>query len=176
MPTTYILISSNVLSGNTANVTFSSIPATYTDLILLMSIRTERVSDRDQIAIRFNGDTSSIYSATWMGINGTSGNTAYSSRETTFNRGRIGYAVGSTNTANTFANVEMYLPSYLSTTSKQYSGFSAPENNALTGAWLDANASLYNNTSAISSMLIYSANSANLTAGSSFYLYGIKNS
>ena len=36
---TYTLISSNVLASSAATVTFSSIPATYTDLVLRVSAR-----------------------------------------------------------------------------------------------------------------------------------------
>ena len=51
---TYTLISSNVLGSSAASVTFSSIPATYTDLVLRVSARTDA---DDTSLITFNGTT-----------------------------------------------------------------------------------------------------------------------
>ena len=55
MATTYTLISSTVLTSTEASVTFSSIPATYTDLrvVLVSTIQTAA----DYIEITFNGST-----------------------------------------------------------------------------------------------------------------------
>jgi hypothetical protein len=80
----------------------------------------------------------------------------------------------STFTANTFSNWEMYLPNYLSSTSKAVSNFSVSENNATT-SYIDINAGLSNITSAITSVIL-TASGDTFVSGSSFYLYGIKNS
>ena len=47
MPSTYTLISSNVLASSAASVTFSAIPSTYTDLVVRASIRSDATSDAD---------------------------------------------------------------------------------------------------------------------------------
>ena len=55
MPT-YTLISSNVLTTAAASVTFSSIPATFTDLVLRMSAQADGASNAfDNITLTFNG-------------------------------------------------------------------------------------------------------------------------
>ena len=65
MPATYQLIGSNTLTTPTASVTFSSIPQTYTDLVIKMTLRAESPSPAgDRIKVVFNGSSSSIYSAT----------------------------------------------------------------------------------------------------------------
>ena len=62
MANTYTLISSNTLTSSAASVTFSSIPATYTDLVLRISARSDRVSTTDRLRLTFNSDTATNYS------------------------------------------------------------------------------------------------------------------
>jgi len=50
---TYTLISSNVLTSSAASVTFSSIPATYTDLVVRLSARATTTASN--IWVTFNG-------------------------------------------------------------------------------------------------------------------------
>lgn len=65
MASTYTLISSSVLTVTTQSVTFSSIPQTYTDLVLRMSYRiTAAGLFGNNPAIRFNADATSNYSYT----------------------------------------------------------------------------------------------------------------
>ena len=60
-PTMTLIASNTVGSGGVASVTFSSIPATYTDLILKSSSRDTTTSVSAQINIQFNGDTAANY-------------------------------------------------------------------------------------------------------------------
>jgi hypothetical protein len=170
MPSTYSLISSNVLSSSAASVTFSAIPSTYTDLVLRISTRVNYASVDGNILIRFNGDTASNYSYTFIYGNGT---TRVSSRGTSTTR-IIGASAteGSSATSNTFASAELYIPSYLANQNKPVSLDSATENNA-TEAYRAANAGLWRNTAAITSIYL---EGGDFVSGSSFYLYGIKNS
>lgn len=169
MANTYTLISSNVLSTATASVTFSAIPNTYTDLVIKASIRNSS-GGTAATAVTFNGQASG-YSVTRLRANGT---TASSGRTTgaTF----LYYGINdSTYTSNVFNSWEMYLPNYLSTTSKPSSVIQATENNSIADFYIDLDAGLSNITSAITSITI-TANGNTWVAGSSFYLYGIKNS
>jgi len=77
MPATYEPISTQTLGTATATVTFSSIPQTYTDLVLIVnhSVTTGNPS----IHGRFNSDTGSNYSRTRLLGNGS---TAVSTRGT----------------------------------------------------------------------------------------------
>jgi hypothetical protein len=64
MANTYTLISSNVLSSSAASVTFSAIPATFTDLVLKVNARGSDTGNYLSIQLRFNGDTATNYSRT----------------------------------------------------------------------------------------------------------------
>ena len=61
---TYNLISSNVLTTAKASVTFSSIPATYTDLVLRVSARDSSDTPISTLTMTFNSDTATNYSET----------------------------------------------------------------------------------------------------------------
>jgi hypothetical protein len=173
MPSTYTFISSNVLSSSAASVTFSAIPATFTDLTVRLSARGDNTGgSRQDVRITFNSDTSSIYSTTRVYGTGTSALSNSGSAEA--NALILGGSDGADNTADTFSSTEIYVPNYNSTVNKPLSVANVTENNA-TAAITGAHAHLYRNTSAITSLTI-TANTANFVSGSSFYLYGIKNS
>jgi hypothetical protein len=172
MASTYTLISSQVLASSAASVTFSSIPATYTDLVLRMSVRGS--SNNLSTRIRWNSDSSALYSLTdLIGQGSTVLNNTYANN-TEIDTTRTNQA-NNTFTANTFTSIEVYLPSYTSTTSKPSSSISAAENNSATIANIDVMAQLYRGTSAVSSAYVF-ASVGTFDIGSSFYLYGIKNS
>jgi hypothetical protein len=172
MPSTYILVSSNVLSTATASVTFSALPTTFTDLVLRASVRGSDSGNNSPFRLKINADTGNNYSRTRLY---SYDNVAYSQRATNEadNIDTAFFNLGTT-TSNTFSNIEVYVPNYLSTTSKPISGSGVMENNATT-AIVSAHAVLYRNSSAITSLQFFT-NSGNFVAGSSFYLYGIKNS
>jgi hypothetical protein len=171
MATTYTLISSNVLSSSAASVTFSAIPSTYTDLVLRWSARLDTTSS--EVDLRFNSDSATNYSSTRIVGNGA---TASSLRISSANNLRFFESANySTDTANTFNSMEIYIPSYTVSQNKPFSSFVGTETNATT-AYLVAQANLWSNTAAITSIVLDPISSANFVAGSSFYLYGIKNS
>ena len=167
MATTYTLISSNVLSSTAASVTFSSIPATYTDLVIRCSTRGS--TGTGAIRVTFNGDTATNYSDTTLIGNGSA---ASSSSDSSQNEG---YAYNTNNfttyTADTFSNSEFYIPNYLVSANKPSSTFGVQETNA-TAAGMAATALLWRNTAAITSVTLAISTFA---IGSSFYLYGISN-
>jgi hypothetical protein len=175
MPSSRFLISSQTLASSAASVTFSSIPATYTDLVLRISARTNASgSVNDSIEITFNGDTASNYSTR---IVAGSGSAAFSDQYSNNTPSRAWYgATGNSATANTFGSTEVYIPNYLVSQNKQISIFGLNETNA-TAATMAAVASLWRNTAAITSILLDPLDgSATFNSGSSFYLYGLKNS
>lgn len=168
MANTYTLISSNVLSSSAASVTFSAIPSTYTDLVLRCSVRSDAASAQEVIYINPNTLTTNQTSRVLEG-NGANGvgSSATSRIET---RG-----VGANATANTFSSSETYIPNYASASVHPVSSFGVGENNN-TVAVMNVVASLWNSATAISSISITRAIGSNFVSGSSFYLYGIKNS
>ena len=172
MANTYTLISSQVLASSAASVTFSSIPATYTDLVLRVSARNTATASPYSVGIQFNGDTSTSYS--WTNLGGT-GSAAFSSNSGgAVNVAVGGFIPGSDLTANTFSNDEIYIPSYLASQNKPLGTFGVSENNATTN-YYSVLASLWRNNAAITSITAL-ANTGNFVSNSSFYLYGIKNS
>ena len=170
MANTYTLISSNVLSASAASVTFSAIPSTYTDLVIRCSARGD--STATVFRLYFNGDSGTTsYSLTSIRGDGT---TATSGAAVSASTALVGALDLSTYTANTFSSTEIYIPSYTVSQNKQFSSFTVNENNATT-ALIYGLANLFSDTTAISSITIINQ-SANFVSGSSFYLYGIKNS
>ena len=167
MADTYTLISSvTVGAGGAANIEFTSIPATYTDLLVKWSGRGDNGSARDAY-ISFNGTTTGFNYRSLIG----NGATASSSNAS---NGLIGIFDGSVPTANTFSNGEFYIPNYAGSTYKSISGDSATENNGTT-AYAYLTATLSTNTSAITSLKL-TPDSGNFVQYSTAYLYGIKNS
>ena len=169
MANTYTLIaSSTVGSGGTATITFTSIPQTYTDLVLVHSLR-ETTND-STAKVTFNNDTGSNYSLRRLTGNGTtagSGSATYGFLET--------LCCFSTNTANTFGNTSLYIPNYTSSNKKSVSIDIVTENNA-TAAFAYLTAGLWDNTAAITEIDIDAPTSATFVQYSTAYLYGIKNS
>lgn len=168
MPTTMKLIAKNVLSSSASSVTFSDIPGTYTDLVLLSSARTNRNDGTltDGIKIRFNGDTATgNYSERRLY---STGSTVVSNTEVAFG----GYTTVTGTTADTFGNSAAYIPNYAGSTKKSLSVESVTENNA-TAAFILIDAVLWQGTDAITSIALTPDVGTNFVSGSSFYLYGI---
>lgn len=173
MPVTYVNIASSTVGSATSTVTFSSIPSTYTDLVLLGSIRdTEGAANVQNLRIRLNNDSTTLYSFTQLQGNGSAAIVDIATGRTNFLVNQGTNSTGST--ANTFASFELYLPNYLSSTNKPASLFSFTENSA-TQAYINATAQLYRSTSTISRIdILSSAGNNTIAVNSSFYLYGIK--
>ncbi len=172
MPSSRFLIASNTLGSSAASVTFSGIPATYTDLVIRASARTDRATTYDSLRIRPNNNsTSTNYSFTYLYGDGSSSG---SYRVTTSD----GYtywtniaADAASNTSNTFSSIEVYIPNYAGSSKKQISAIGAQEQNG-TSAYMDVTAQLFQDTTAISSLVISAVGS--FVSGSTFWLYGLK--
>lgn len=172
MAITYTLIASNTLGSSAASVTFSSIPNTYTDLVLRASIRSDNVTGNPDGYIRINGSTSTLGSTTVIAGTGAA---AASYRYTTQpNVKLITTLNGSNSTASTFASTEIYIPNYAGTTqNKVISASAAQEGNTASPVYITAHAGLWGASAAITEIAYFPA-SGNLASGSSFFLYGIK--
>jgi hypothetical protein len=179
MANTYSLIASNTLTVASSSVTFSSIPATFTDLVLKASIGPESYYNPsfDQFVrlwIIPNG-SAGVISGTFMRGNGS---TAISARETETGAWQAGiFTETNSNGANNFSSIEAYIPNYAGSTNKVISVNSAQENNTSSGdtSRIGAYAGLRSATSAITQISFLSTY-GDWPIGSSFYLYGIKNS
>ena len=171
MPTfTQIGSAVTVGSGGAASIDFSSIPSTYTDLVLKWSIRSAAASWAN-LSIKLNNSTSS-YTMRYLQGSGSAASsyTATTNPDNLFN----GYNPGTGQTASTFSNGELYLPNYAGSTYKSYSVDNVAETNATT-AYMHLVADLWSSTSAVNQITIYDTNGANLAQYSSAYLYGVSN-
>lgn len=168
MATTYEAIATvTVGSGGAANIEFTSIPGTYTDLIVKISGRNTN-GGATGIYISFNSSTSS-FSNKYLEGNGSTASSGSFARY-------VGTETASTYTANTFNNLEIYIPNYAGSTNKSFSSDTVSENNN-TLAYATFNAGLWSNTAAITSIgFTISPPSQTFAQYSTATLYGIKNS
>lgn len=160
------LIESKTLASAAAFIEFTSIPQTFTDLLVFVSIRTSNtnVPYNNQL-ILFNGSSANFSARRMFGggnndiFNGTSTN-------------NVGLIPSNTATSNTFGNVSIYIANYTSNSNKSYYVESAMENNA-TFSYTELIGGLWSNSAAINSLRITGEISSDIMAGSTVSLYGI---
>lgn len=170
MPTTYTLISSNVLTSSAASVTFLSIPATYTDLVVRWSVRGD--SATNYFNFNLNGETGSTTTYSRIALRGDGSAVSNDLQANDGNEIVFGSRNLSTYTASTFSNGEIYIPSYTASQNKPFGISTVVENNATAATYINTQAGLWRNTSAINQIVF---TGTNFVSGSSFYLYGISN-
>lgn len=170
MANTYILLASNTLTSTTDTITFSSIPNTYTDLVLRTSIRNTTSGTYGGLLLRFNSDSGTNYSTTNLYADGTSAFSDQLGPSATY-LNLVTQFTGTT--ASTFTSNEVYIPNYTSTSSKSVAITNVTENNSASANYVGVSAGFYLGTSAISTITITTGST--IAVGSSFFLYGIKN-
>lgn len=172
---TYTLISHQELGGAQASIVFNSIPQTFTDLYLVLSLR---VSFGDHIAvaaINFNG---AGLNSNWRRLVGAGAtNISYGTFSGNSTNAYTASVAGNFATNNTFANQSIYIPNYRGSTTKSYSSDFSLSSSANGGSFpgyveFGIVSGFWNNTAAINSITINSP-SGNLVANSSATLYGI---
>ena len=162
-----LIATTTVGSGGASTIVFSSIPQTYTDLLLVVSGRA--TTDNPTLYVYFNGDTTAA-NYTFRAINGDGASaTVSAATQAWFMR-----VTPSSATASTFSNGMSYIPNYTGSTIKSVSTDSVTENNATT-AYTQLNAGLWSSTSAITSITL-DPFGTDFAQHSSASLYGIKNS
>lgn len=155
---TYKPLQSVVLTAATSSVTFSGIDQGYTDLVIVVN-GTSAASVG--LALRFNGDTSSNYSNTYLGGTGSS---AISGRSLNTVIGRF----GNINTSNTtaVANIQDY-----SNTTRYKTTLGRSSSTEYVISYVN----LWRSTNAITSVTVISDDlGTNFAVGTAFSLYGIK--
>jgi len=159
MAKTYEPIATTTLGSTSNGATFSSIPVTYTDLVLVVS---GTLNTTNYLTLTLNGDTAGNYSYTALTGNGSAASSARGSNN--------GFAFGGQFTTSQSVSI-WHLQNYSNTTTYKTV---LNRNNAASG-FVDAFVTMWRNTSAINSIYISSGNgSATFSAGSTFTLYGIK--
>ena len=168
MANTYELLASTTVGvAGTSAIDFTLIPATYTDLIVKMSTRSNK-ADVDQLyKVEFNGSSAS-YTSRRIDSDGSSAPTSGSST--------IIYAIGTGNnaTASTFGNCEIYVTDYATSNYKCVSVDGVSETNA-TNVGLTVAAGLWSNSAAINRITLTPNGGQTILQYSTAYLYGVKN-
>jgi hypothetical protein len=155
------IIQHQELASTQSAITFTSIPQTYTDLCLLLSVRS--TNSDDGLFFKFNNTTANT---TWRNLLGYGTGT--------LSQGGSGWlAAGGvrSGTSNTFTNVGIYIPNYAGNTAKTSSVDSVSEENSST-AYQFLVQNLWNDSTAVSRIDVY-LQGGSLTQYSSATLYGI---
>lgn len=164
MATTYTPIATQTLGSAAATVTLSSIPATYTDLVVVVSAAV--ASSSGDLLMTFNTDTATNYSYTTLTGNGS---TVTSSRSANRNNIPCDYNGWLATTLGNH-NCIISVMNYANTTT--YKTALTRSNNAPLGT--DANVGLWRSTAAINQIVFINNAGSNFIVGSTFTLYGIK--
>ena len=148
------------LGSAASTLTFTSIPQTYTDLILVANV--QGTTGGNGTCLQFNGDTSSgLYSYTLIDGNGSTASSARATGQNVIQSGLV-------DNVNWGVQILQIMNYSNTTTYKTVLG----RGNDMTQ--LRATSGLWRNTAAITSVTVYSApNAYNFIAGSTFTLYGI---
>jgi hypothetical protein len=173
MPTTHKLISSSVLGANATSFTFSSIPQTYKDLIVLATVRgTANLLDYFNVII--NSDTSAAYSGNQMATQSAGTPFSNSAVNNSPSDGNIDGRIPANNTnAAAFGNSKLIFSHYTSSMLKSFTHESIVLHDVST-TYVSTMGGFWNNTAAITSIQFkpYNTGAAQFVAGSEFYLYG----
>ena len=159
------LIERTELTSAASSITFSSIPADFTDLLVVTSLRSDRVAATENLVFRLNGDATNQNTRLLRG----DGSSASSFTNTS---PIIGILPTANSTSNTFDSSSIYIPNYAGSAAKSFSADTVSENNATT-AYQHIVAGLYNDTDAVTSITLTTSNASNFEQYSSATLFGI---
>lgn len=159
---TYILLNQVTLAANTSTISFSSIPSNYRDLRIVI---TGTLSTSVTPALRYNGDSGNNYHYVTMG--GTAGAGAYSGAGANVSTAILGwYTQVVQGRFIAIGDIMDY-----SATDKHKTMIARGSDN---GVGVDATASRWANTAAISTITVTGYDGAGVyAAGTTFYLYGL---
>jgi hypothetical protein len=165
---TMTLIQTTTLGTAAATIELTSIPQTFTDLVILASVRAN-TGTQEYLVGSFNSTTTGYNARELVGT----GTGAISNTFTTGASARVlGLAPGNGLTANTFSNTAIYLPNYSGSATKSWLGDGVTENNA-TSSFQGLIAGLWSNAAAITSISISPFTATTWLADSTISLYGI---
>jgi hypothetical protein len=156
MATTYVPIATTTASGGETTISFTSIPSTYTDLILQgNTIATTPY----ELFVQFNSDTGTNYSNIYIEGNGTA---ASSGRSLTTASMSMAYS-SSTNPNPTVIQIQNYANT---ATYKTLLGRSSAASAAV-----ESYVGMWRNTAAITSIQLKLTSGRSFSAGATFSLY-----
>jgi hypothetical protein len=156
-----------VPSGGQATIEFTNIAQTYTDLVVVGSVRGDGTSGLGNFTwnMSINGVTTNRI---WRLLYGSSGNGSINGT------GGVMAALPDANsTSNNFASFQIYLPNYSGNTNKSISLENVAASNSATIWENDLFGGLWSSTAAITSLSLSLSNATNFVQYSSATLYGI---
>jgi len=165
MPATYEPIATTTLGTAAATITFSSIPATYTDLRVVLTCTTDTGGKSPQL--RFNSSASNIYSMSELTGNGSSAATTGLQ-----NRTQVDLYYSGTGTSATIPmmwTIDIF--SYAGSTFKTCLITRSSDQNGSGEVMREV--AMWRSTSAINELLFRLSTTGNYAAGTTATLYGI---
>jgi hypothetical protein len=165
---TMTLIETKTVGTATNTLQFTSIPQTYTDLYITLSVRTSIADNIGYTTLRVNNNTSNWTTRHLQGNSSAAAGGSSSSAPDFFGSG------GNT-TADTFGSGTVYIPNYTGSTNKSLSIDFVSENNA-TGAFSAMQrivTALWSNSAPITSFEVVADGVTNLSVGTTVSIYGI---
>lgn len=168
MATTFQKIASaTVGSGGAATIDFSSIPQTYTDLVIKISARNNETDNGASLRVYFNNDTANISVRELRAIGSTPA--SYS-----ITYAQAGYVGADQSQSNVFGTADIYIPNYTGSNNKSSSGEIVLPSSVEFYSVLSAR--LWSSASAINQITIANTLSWTWAQHTTATLYGIKNS
>jgi len=165
---TMTLIQHIELGSAQSSISFASIPQSFTDLYLVLSLRGSLSNPQIGHLITLNNDTAANYSSRRLVGDGSNASSASESGSTSIYGGQ---APAATATGSTFGNTSIYIPNYTSSAAKSLSFETTRETNG-TSIFMTCIAGLWSGTAAVNRVDIL-CESANWVQYSSATLYGI---
>jgi hypothetical protein len=162
-------IADTTVSSPQATVEFTSIPQSYTDLVVKVSARLSASAVTQSGGIYFNTSAADSSYRTVQGNGSTTSSNNGSGQVEIY----AGEWPAASATANTFSNTEIYIPNYTGSQQKSISVDSVAENNATTTTAILI-AGLSTKTAAITSITLRPfSGGQNIVTNSTFTLYGV---
>jgi hypothetical protein len=166
---TWTYITSWAFDGTSTGVQLNSIPQTYTDLVIVQHLRSNRAATTEQFWQRPNNDTGSNYGYTPMQGDGSTSNTTRQTSQTICNRFPIPAASA---TANIFGTSTVHIQNYTNTT--MWKNIIVQWSCDLNGSGtVGVSAGTWRSTAAITSINLATENGSNPIVGSYVTVYGI---
>lgn len=166
MPLTYDPIATTTLSTAASTVSFTSIPNTFTDLILIANARANTSGTSTSVYFTTN-ITGTNYSTTWLVGYGSS---VASGRYSNLGQGYLGYVPGGSTNSSSRGTLIAHFMNYANTNIFKTTLSRGDVAEAETAAYVN----LIRGTSAISTITLGEGGGNQFVAGSTFTLYGIK--
>ena len=165
---TYTPIATYTSTGSTAQFLFTSIPQTYTDLVLVFYARSTYAITNHQVYMQLNG-ASTNYSNTTMLSDGASATSSRTTGQTGIYPGGL---PGASSTAGIFGAQWMQIMNYTNTTTfKTVTTRTSSDTNGAGNTQYSAG--LWRSTAAITQIVVQNVDGTTWVSGSMATLYGI---